>query len=428
LQATNEELLASNEELQSTNEELQSVNEELHTVNAEYQSKIIELTELNNDLDNLMASTRIGTLFLDENLTVRRFTPEVRRIFKILDSDLGRPVNHLMHTLANVDLFERIRQVAEQAVEQEQEVCTQEGAWWLMRILPYHIGVGTVSGVVLNFIDISLFKSTQQTLSERESLLSSLYRATPVGIGRVVNRTFQEVNDQLCQMVGYTRNELVGQSARLMYPSEEVFARVGREKYAQIQQHGVGTVETQWRRKNGEIFPVLLSSSPMNPVHPEEGSTFTALDLSSRQRAIEQAQASEERYRQLFETMAEGVVYQDADGTVLSVNPAAERILGLTLDQLTGRTSVDPRWQAIHEDGTAFPGDQHPAMVALRTGQPVTGVVMGVFNPQRGEQRWLRISAIPLFHPGETQPYQVFATFNDFTERFAAMCMLEERP
>ena len=428
LQATNEELLASNEELQSTNEELQSVNEELHTVNAEYQSKIIELTELNNDLDNLMASTRIGTLFLDENLTIRRFTPEVRRIFKILDSDIGRPANHLMHTLTKIDLFERIQAVAEQAVDQELEVCTQSGEWWLMRILPYHVGVGAVSGVVLNFIDISLFKSTQQALSERESLLSSLYRATPAGIGRVVNRTFQEVNDQLCQMVGYTRNELVGQSARRVYPSEEVFARVGREKYAQIQQHGVGTVETQWRRKNGEVFPVLLSSSPMNPTRPEEGTTFTVLDLSSRQRALEQAQASEERYRQLFETMAEGVVYQDAKGVVVSANPAAERILGLTLDQLMGRTSVDPRWQAIHEDGTPFSGDQHPAMVALRTGQPVTGVVMGVFNPQRGQRRWLRISAIPLFHPGETQPYQVFATFNDFTERFAAMCMLEERP
>jgi uncharacterized protein (DUF3084 family) len=84
LQATNEELLAGNEELQSTNEELQSVNEELHTVNTEYQSKIkiIELTELNNDLDNLMASTRIGTLFLDEDLTVRRFTPEIRRVLQ----------------------------------------------------------------------------------------------------------------------------------------------------------------------------------------------------------------------------------------------------------------------------------------------------------------------------------------------------------
>lgn len=427
LQATNEELLASNEELQSTNEELQSVNEELHTVNAEYQSKIIELTELNNDLDNLMASTRIGTLFLDENLTIRRFTPEIRRIFKILDSDIGRPANHLMHNLTKIDLFERIQAVAEQAVDQELEVCTQSGEWWLMRILPYHVGIGTVSGVVLNFIDISLFKNTQQALFERESLLSSLYRATPAGIGRVVNRTFLEVNDQLCRMLGYTRGELVGQSARLVYPSEEVFTRVGREKYAQIQQHGVGTVETQWRRKNGEIFPVLLSSSPMNPDRIEEGTTFTVLDLSSRQQALEQAQVSEERYRQLFETMAEGVVYQDAKGGVLSANPAAERILGLTLDQLTGRTSVDPRWQAIHEDGTPFPGDQHPAMAALRTGQPVTGVVMGVFNPQRGHRRWLRISAIPLFHPGETQPYQVFATFNDFTERFAAMCVLEER-
>lgn len=428
LQATNEELLASNEELQSTNEELQSVNEELHTVNAEYQSKIIELTELNNDLDNLMASTRIGTLFLDENLSIRRFTPEIRRIFKILDSDIGRPANHLMHNLTKIDLFERIQAVAEQAVDQELEVCTQSGEWWLMRILPYHVGIGTVSGVVLNFIDISLFKRTQQALLDRESQLSSLYRATPAGIGRVVSQTFLEVNDQLCQMLGYARDELIGQSARLAYPSEEAFARVDREERAQIQQHGVGTVETRWRRKNGEVFPALLSASPMNPARPEEGTTFTVLDLSSRQRALEQAQASEERYRQLFETMAEGVVYQDANGVVLSANPAAERILGVTLDQLIGRADVEPYGQAVHEDGAPFPGDQHPARVALRTGQPVDGVVMGVFNPQRRQWRWLRVSAVPLFHPGETRPYQVFATFNDFTERFAAMCLLEERP
>jgi two-component system CheB/CheR fusion protein len=93
LQATNEELLASNEELQSTNEELQSVNEELHTVNSEHQRKIMELTELNNDMRNLMESTGIGTLFLDENLEIRKFTPQVSRLFKIVDSDIGRPVS-----------------------------------------------------------------------------------------------------------------------------------------------------------------------------------------------------------------------------------------------------------------------------------------------------------------------------------------------
>ena len=416
LQATNEELLASNEELQSTNEELQSVNEELHTVNAEYQSKIIELTELNNDLDNLMASTRIGTLFLDENLTVRRFTPEIRRIFKILDSDIGRPVNHLMHTLADVDLFERIHEVAEGAVEQEQEVRTQNGTWWLMHLLPYHIGVGTVSGVVLNFVDISVFKSTQQALSDRESQLASLYRATPAGVGRVVNRTFLEVNDQLCRMLGYAREQLIGQSARQVYPSEAEFVRVGQEKYAQIEQHGVGTVETVWQRQNGELFPVLLSSSPLDPAHLEEGTTFTVMDLSSRQRALDQAQASEARYQRLFDTIDEGVVYQDAAGQILSANPAAQRLLGLTLDQLTGCTSVDPRWQALREDGTPFPGDEHPSIVALRTGQPVAAVVMGVFNPVLGQRRWLRVSATPLFDGNDAKPFQVYAMFNEIPE------------
>ncbi len=416
LQATNEELLASNEELQSTNEELQSVNEELHTVNAEYQSKIIELTELNNDLDNLMGSTRIGTLFLDENLAIRRFTPEVRRVLKILDSDIGRPVNHLVHTLAQVDLFALIDEVARSATEQEREVRTQDGAWLLMRLLPYRVGAGTVSGVVLTFTDIGLLKTTQDALSDRETWLHSLYRAAPVGIGRVVARRFLEVNERVCQMLGYAREELVGQSVRLVYPSDEEFEFVGREKYEQIQIRGVGTVETRWRRKDGSVFPVLLSSSLLNPANPAEGSTFTALDISSRKQAVEQAKASEARYRQLFDTMAEGVVYQNADGEIISANPAACRILGLSSDQINGRTSADPNWRAIGEDGAELPGDQHPSMIALRTGQPVAGAVMGIFNPQIGQTRWIRVNAIPLFEPDDNSPGQVYATFDDITE------------
>jgi two-component system CheB/CheR fusion protein len=295
LQATNEELLASNEELQSTNEELQSVNEELHTVNAEYQSKIIELTELNNDLDNLMASTRIGTLFLDENLAIRRFTPEIRRVLKILDSDIGRPVNHLVHTLANVDLFRLIHEVARSAAEQEREVRTQDGAWFLMRILPYHVGAGTVSGVVLTFINIDSFKTMQNALSERETRLASLYRAVPVGIGRVADRRFLEVNEHLCRMLGYAREELLDQSTCLLYLSAEEFESIGRDLYEQIRTQGVGTVETRWRRKDGAILPVLINGSSLNPEMPDEGATITVLDLSSRRRADGQADAGERR-------------------------------------------------------------------------------------------------------------------------------------
>ena len=420
LQATNEELLASNEELQSTNEELQSVNEELHTVNAEHQSKIIELTELNNDLDNLMASTRIGTLFLNENLAVRRFTPAIRRVLKILESDIGRPVNHLMHTLVDFDLFACIHQAAKTATEQEQEVRTRDGGWLLMRILPYHIGIGAVSGVVLTFTDIGLLKTTQDALSDRETRLASLYRAAPVGIGRVVNRTFVEVNEQMCRMVGYQRDELIGQSSRLLYLTAEDFDYVGREKYAQIQQHGVGTVEARWRRKDGATLPVLLSSSPLNPDNLHEGTTFTVMDLFNHKQAAAQAQASEERYRQLFETMVEGVIYQNDQGEIISANPAAERILGLSANALKGRTSADICWKAIGEDGSDLPADQHPSMIALHTGQPVMGAVVGVFNPQRGQICWLQINAMPLFDPGAETPGQVYATFNDITDMINA--------
>ena len=424
LQATNEELLASNEELQSTNEELQSVNEELHTVNAEHQSKIIELTELTNDLDNLMASTRIATLFLDENLAIRRFTPAVRRIFKVLDGDIGRPVNHLLHNL-DCDLFETIKEVVETTVEQELEVRARDGAWFLMRVLPYHVGVRAIAGIVLTFIDISVLKTTRAALDERESRLSSLYRATPVGIGRIANRVFLETNDQLCHMLGYSRAELIGQNARLLYPSTEEYELVGKELYEQIRLHGVGTVETCWRHKNGLVLPILLNASALNPETPEEGAIFTVLDLSTHRKAVARAQASEERFRQLFATMAEGVVYQNERGEIISVNPAAERILGLPAEQIAGRTSADPQWQALREDGTVLPADQHPSMIALRTGQPVTAAVMGVHNFSLEQTRWIRVNAIPLFEPGAPGPTQVYATFNDITARLEAMRELE---
>jgi PAS domain S-box-containing protein len=142
-----------------------------------------------------------------------------------------------------------------------------------------------------------------------------------------------------------------------------------------------------------------------------------AWDITERKRMEEALHESEERYRTLFETMTQGVVYQDADGKITLANPAAERILGLTLDQMQGRTSMDPRWKAIHEDGSDFPGETHPAMTALQTGAPVENIVMGIFNPQAQEYRWASIDAVPQFKPGEEKPYQVYTTFDDITER-----------
>ncbi|MCJ7589050.1 MAG: PAS domain S-box protein, partial [Candidatus Aminicenantes bacterium] len=152
----------------------------------------------------------------------------------------------------------------------------------------------------------------------------------------------------------------------------------------------------------------------------------TFQNIDEYKRADEALRKSEERHRILFETIAQGIVYQSADGAIISANPAAERILGLTIDQMQGRTSIDPRWRAIHEDGSDFPGETHPSMAALKTGRKVLNVVMGVFNPKDDSHRWININAIPLFKPGENKPYQVYTTFEDITERQQAEEALRE--
>ena len=149
-------------------------------------------------------------------------------------------------------------------------------------------------------------------------------------------------------------------------------------------------------------------------------------DITARKQAEEALRASEERHRLLAETMLQGVVHQDASGTIIAMNPAAERILGKTCDQFLGSSSTQEEHDTIRENGELFPGQEHPAMVALRTGQPVRGVVMGVFNPQRGERRWISIDAVPLFQPGATQPTEVYAVFEDITARKQAEEALRE--
>lgn len=179
LQATNEELLASNEELQSTNEELQSTNEELFTVNAEFQNKIIELTELHNDLDNLLSATQIGNLLLDENMEVRRFSKRISDIFKLLDSDIGRPITHITHHLQQCDPIALIREVQVTNRPIEQEVQTLDGRWHLMRIVPYTIGPKTFSGTVVSFIDITVMKQAQESVCEVQQLFADVVHASP---------------------------------------------------------------------------------------------------------------------------------------------------------------------------------------------------------------------------------------------------------
>jgi PAS domain S-box-containing protein len=141
-----------------------------------------------------------------------------------------------------------------------------------------------------------------------------------------------------------------------------------------------------------------------------------ARDITDRKRAEEALRESEERYRSVIAAMQDGIVLLDADGTIRACNAAAERILGLSAEQMTGRTPHDPRWRAIHEDGSPFPGETHPPMVTLQTGQPCSDVVMGVHKPD-GTLTWITVNSQPLFQADGRALAGVVASFEDVTAR-----------
>jgi two-component system CheB/CheR fusion protein len=179
LETSNEELQATNEELLASNEELQSTNEELFTVNAEYQSKIIELTELHNDVDNLLSVTQVGHILLDENLEVRRFSQKAAEVFRLLESDVGRPIAHIPHDVTGQDPIELLRGVQRTNRPVETEIRLQEGGWKLMRVVPYVIGVNVFSGIVMSFVDITPIKRVEKELRQSQHLFSAVADHSP---------------------------------------------------------------------------------------------------------------------------------------------------------------------------------------------------------------------------------------------------------
>ena len=146
------------------------------------------------------------------------------------------------------------------------------------------------------------------------------------------------------------------------------------------------------------------------------GRLYIFEDISDRQQVEINLRESEERYRSVIAAMAEGIVLQQADGQITACNQSAEDILGLTADQMMGLTSIDPRWRAIQEDGSNFPGENHPTMVTLKTGKPQFNVIMGVYKPD-GNLTWISINSQPLFHPNLPEPYAVVASFTNITAR-----------
>ena len=161
---------------------MQSLNEELQTVNSELGERNQALSQANDDMQNLLNSTDIATVFLDSQLAIKRFTTQARRVFSLIDTDIGRPISDLTANVRYQEFVEDAREVLRSLVFKEREVQTKEGAWRLMRIMPYRTAENLIDGLVMTFIDIDRIKRNEAEADARRALLEQLLEALPNGV------------------------------------------------------------------------------------------------------------------------------------------------------------------------------------------------------------------------------------------------------
>ncbi|AGX87965.1 chemotaxis protein CheB [Candidatus Symbiobacter mobilis] len=193
LQSTNEELMSSNEELQSSNEELQSVNEELNTVNAEYQEKIDILNRLNADLDNMAQAVAAGAVFVDDNLLLTRFSPDATHIFKLRETDLGRPLDDLAHTLIYPDLIADLTRTLKEGTRVEKEIRGIAGLHYFVRMLPYSVPSSPSKGAVITFMDVTALHEVSRLQNIIDSLPAGVVVLNNHGIITSVNSAWHGI-------------------------------------------------------------------------------------------------------------------------------------------------------------------------------------------------------------------------------------------
>ena len=285
MQSTNEELIASNEELQSTNEELHSVNEELYTVNSEHQRKITELTQLTDDMDNLLDSIQVDTIYLDRELRVRKFTLGIAKTFKLIPQDVGREFSSFNHELKYENLIDKIESVLKTERSTDEEVQDASGNWYLMRLLPYN-SLGHIDGVLLTLIDISRIKQTEQQLEE----LSEIVQASDDAIFRVsMDGKIRTWNRGAVNLFLHQPENAIGKSIEVLnldQPSENAISHA----LNQITNGGsFDPVDLKATRRNGEEFDVQSTISPIySSAGVLDGASIILRDVTAQKKAEQQ--------------------------------------------------------------------------------------------------------------------------------------------
>jgi two-component system CheB/CheR fusion protein len=266
MQSVNEELQSTNEELETSKEEMQSINEELSTVNTELQAKVADLSRANNDMNNLLAGTGIGTLFVDHNLRILRFTPAASQIINLILSDIGRPVSHIVNNLVGyTSLAEDVQSVLKTLIPKEAEVQTTDGRCYTLRILPYRTLDNVIEGAVITFVDISDVKHTRDALQKANDLLRLAVVVRDAHDAITVQTLDGQTiawNPGAANLYGWTEAEALQMNVRARTPAD-------LQKDALAQVHKLSQAQTlapyQSRRltKDGRVLDVLLTATAL---------------------------------------------------------------------------------------------------------------------------------------------------------------------
>ena len=288
MQSVNEELQSTNEELETSKEELQSVNEELATVNAELQQKVADLSRANNDMNNLLAGTGVGTVFVDHQLRIQRFTPAVTQVINLILTDVGRPVGHIVSNLAGYDrLVEDVRAVLDTLAPKEIEVQTKSGEWYLLRIRPYRTQENVIEGAAITFTEITEMKKAQAALRESEALrrLAAVVRDASDAVlvqdleGRII-----AWNPGAERMYGWSEAETAAMKIRDLIPQdqqEEAWAVVKQLARAEV----LEPYRSQRIAKDGRIVEVWLTATALVT---ETGDAYAIVTLERERRGRSQ--------------------------------------------------------------------------------------------------------------------------------------------
>jgi len=254
LQAINEELRSASEELETSKEELQSVNEELTTVSYELKTKVEETAKVNDDLQNFIASTDIATIFVDQGLRIKRFTPRATDIFNIIPGDVGRSLLDITSRLDYPELTEDATAAFESLRVIEREVRTDDGRWYAMRVLPYRTAENRIDGAVLTFIDITGLRSAEERITSSEDQLRRAMEGSREHAIMLMDHEGKVTawNSGAEKLFGWSAEEMTGQSIERVFTPEDREAGRPRREMQQAEQTG-RSEDTRWHlTKSGE--------------------------------------------------------------------------------------------------------------------------------------------------------------------------------